>query len=192
MRKFFLILSILLALPAKALEPPKFDTFLPEFRYLYRVYHLGPRLNAKDVDLIAVRIWHGSGEDYMIASISACQGIFETHYNRSIQHNGHKGDIGMRNFTILAEAKRLGLIKSKKDIWILNYCERNPAFADKLAASRLAYLIGLYGSIQRTLFQYVRGNGWMEDTPKGKKDFKDCVSYYNGVMKLREAVFNGR
>lgn len=186
------VLSCLLAIPAFA-ESPKFDTFLVKFRYLYDVYHLGPRLHPKDVDLIAVRIWHGAGQNYHYASLTACQGIFETHYNRDISHGGHKGDIGMRNFTILAEAKRLGLIKTTKEKWMLRYCEKNPAFANKLAASRFVYLIGLATKKKEperfVIYQWVRGLGWQKDDEKGKKDLQDVQRYYNGVVMLRNEVF---
>ena len=100
----------------------------------------------------------------------------------------------MRNFTIQAEAKRLGLIADRKDRWIIRHCERNPAFADKLAASRFVYLMSLskYHPPERfVIYQWVRGFGWMKNTPKGKKDLADVRRYYDGVMELRDKIFGG-
>ena len=184
MRTLALALSLLVALPAVAKEQ-KFDEFLPKFRKLYAYYHMGPSLARKDIDLIAVRIWHGSGQNYLYASTTASQGILETHYLRSISHGGHKGDVGMRNKTILYEARRQGLIKRLNDRWILRYCEKNPAFADKLAASRFVYLNGIFKDRRITIFHWVRGNGWKTND----KDLQDVVKYWGNVEKVRIQIF---
>lgn len=192
MRIFVLILSYLAFFPCHS-EELKFDAFLPKFRNLYAQYHFGSTWPKQKVDKEAARIWNGS-HSYYYASITACQGIFETHYNIDQYQKGYRGHMGMRTFTCISEAIRLQIIKKgDKDgyAWLLKTCRKDPAYADKLAGSRLIYLKEHYGTIEEALRTWVAMGGyrgWHED----EDDKKNSLDYYNGVMRLRKIMFGSQ
>ena len=177
----------LLSYPVKA-QQPQFDAFLPDFRRLYTMYHMGPKLPSTDVDRIALRIWTGSGHNWEFASTTACQGICESHYTLSgNKHLKYRGHIGMHLNTIFAEGVRIGVIKKNHQdlLWLLRVCKKDPSYADFLSASRLVFLTGHFGSMRIAIFQYVTGHGYKTK----KKDFNRALDYWMTVQRLREDYF---
>ena len=177
-----------MASPAIAQEP-KFDVFLNDFRHLYTVYHMGPRLPQTDVDRIAVRIWTGSGGGWTYASTTACQSICESHLELNTKPSlKYRGHVGMHLNTIVAEGVRIGVIKHRRsDIrWLLSTCRKDPSYADFLSASRLVFLIHHYGTVRIAIFQYVKGNAWKTN----KRKLHDAQAYWNTVRRLQIENFS--
>ena len=186
------LLLWLLSCPVMA-QSPQFDSFLSDFRLLYKMYHMGPVLPQKDVDRIALRIWDGSGHNWEFASTTACQGICESHYTLSgNKHLKYRGHIGMHLNTIFAEGVRIHVVKKSHNdlVWLLRLCKKDPSYADFLSASRLVFLTQHFGSLRIAVFQYVTGPGYKKHDKKHKGDFKRALRYWMTVQQLKAAYFD--
>ena len=93
----------------------------------------------------------------------------------------------MRFGTIIAEGVRTGLIskEEKNKKWLLDLCRKDPSLADKLAASRLVYLISLNKDTHASLRVWVRGR----IKTQTEKDLRDSKKYADGVLSLRKKMF---
>ena len=187
MKILLIFVLSLLAFPSQAQQ---FDTFLPKFRKLYDGYHFGKKWERDAIDKEAARIWKGSGGQYEYASITASQGVFETHFDSDPYVYGHRGNFGMRVGTILAEGIRIGIIKKKPEdeAWLLKRCRKDPGYADYLAASRLVFLVTHCGTEKQALRTWVRGPLKYQK----EVDRKASLDYANGVLRLKQIQFGGQ
>jgi hypothetical protein len=192
MKKIILTLFLLLPLAVQA-KDLKFDIFQANFRMFHAFYVHGPAWTQQEVDREAVKIWRGSGEDYIFASTQAVIGAIETNYDYRYKNPGYKGFHGMRNNTCLVELARLRGIKKwtpKQRRELLAFWKKNPWEADKLAASRFVWLTRHYDNeMGIAIFTYYKGPEWRKDTHKGRKTFGQCLEYLKGILKLRETNF---
>jgi hypothetical protein len=190
--KKFLLLLLLLPITAQA-KDLKFDIFQANFRMFHAFYVHGPAWTQQEVDREAVKLWVGSGKNYIFASTQAVIGAIETNYDKKYSNAGYKGFHGMRNNTCLVELARLRGVKKwtpKQRRELLAYWEKKPWEADKLAASRLVWLTKHYDDeMGIAIFTYYKGPVWRYDSHKGRKTFGQCLKYLKAVLVLREKNF---
>ncbi len=183
-----LLISVMMLSLSAFTNDEKYNSFLLHFRSMYETRHSGKHLTHKEIDLIASNVWEGSGQNWLLATTTACQGLCETHYNLADSSPEYRGHFGMKTGTIIAEGIRTGIIKKgnkKQARALLDKCLKDPFYADKLSASRLVYLVKKFEVRKVAVFEWVHGDQWRKD----KTILKDAHKYFWRVEKSRRSFF---